>query len=195
MPSLRRRQISSGIRPLSRAVFRAGLAACGVSLFLRGSASWSHWPGAGICYFAPNFCSLVRFMAGVTEARAEPVVRCNSQGPAKQGARRHSEALPGRVLDETGVGAPLLRSKVWRVRANLWREPTSPTRGRKRQRSGDGSAAPFGALVKLANGITVALRSPSRLAAQNRKKRQAVKGAKCLAKRNPHRRRFASACM
>jgi len=32
--------------------------------------------------------------------------------PAKQGARRHSEALPERVLDETGVEATLPRSPM-----------------------------------------------------------------------------------
>ena len=88
---------------------------------------------------------------------------CDVEGE-RDDARRHSEALQvlvGRVLDEVETLA-LPRSRmrlarqrnVWRVRANLWREPTSPTRGRRLQRSGDGSAASFGALAKLANGKT-----------------------------------------
>ena len=53
-------------------------------------------------------------MAGVhRNSRLEPVAfGAVLKGPAKQGARRHSEALPERVLDETGVGATLPRSPM-----------------------------------------------------------------------------------
>jgi endonuclease YncB( thermonuclease family) len=47
-----------------------------------------------------------------------------------------------------------MRQKFRRLQANFWRESTSPARRRKIQSSGDGGRAPFGALVKLANGKT-----------------------------------------
>jgi len=75
------------------------------------------------------------------------------------GAKQQQGANPARSEAVSDISRrlyprvpPSLGKRRWWRRTNVWRKGTSPARGRKRQRRGDGGAVPFGALAKLANG-------------------------------------------
>ena len=72
-------------------------------------------------------------------------------------ARRHSEGLRGATPERSPPIAHAIGAfeQIFGAFEQIFgANRQEPARGRKRQRSGDGGAATFGALAKLANGKT-----------------------------------------